>query len=123
MKLLLKVLFATLFVLPLTSKAEMLSWVLPVENSTNITTTLSKGEVMEFVTVAGDSSLVIDVTANDRTITFGQGTLSFPYPFAVAGPATVTVRKTSTGGDGGLVTVRMGENQPAARPPLNVSSR
>jgi hypothetical protein len=76
------------------------------------TNVLGTNQVMEIMTTSFGASGVIDVTANQATVSFGQGSLLVPAPFVIAGPAMVVFRKTSTGGEGGLITYRIMTEQP-----------
>jgi hypothetical protein len=93
------------------SQSQLKTWVQPAGSSANLTNTISANQVIEILSVALDTATSIDVTVGGNTVTFGNGNLTTPVPFVVAGPATLTIRKTSSGGLGGLVTFRLSEKQ------------
>jgi hypothetical protein len=89
------------------AQAQLNTVVLPGTSATNVTFTLSGNHAFEILTIAVDPSVVVEFDNGTDTVTFGQGRLEFPYPFVFAGPGTVSLKKTSTGGDGGMVTYRL----------------
>lgn len=75
-----------------------------------LTNVLSANQVMEILTISMDSASIIEVIANGETIAFGQRQdRIYPTPFVIAGPATVILRRDSTGGSGSMMTYRITE--------------
>lgn len=90
------------------------SWIQPEGGTSSMTSTLSSNQVMEILSISVDASTAIEITIGEQTTTFGSGgNLVFPYPFIIAGPATVSFKKTSTGGSGGMITYRISPKGPA----------
>jgi hypothetical protein len=85
------------------------TWVHSASMTTNTTLTLAENQLMEVLSVSLDnSSGSIDITTTDTTMTLGiGGNPNVPYPLVISGPAVVTLKKESTGGQGNMLTYRL----------------
>lgn len=105
-----------LFLLALTASAQTATpqfstWV-QATGTVNQTNVLGANQVMEILSVAADETVGIEVSANGQTVSFGRRArdLGFPpSPLIIAGPATVTFFRISSGGVGGIISYRISE--------------
>ncbi len=96
----------------LSMHAQVTTWLQPTTVSTNMAITIEANQVLEILSLALDPSSSLDVVRGDQKVTLGSGgNPNLPYPLVLAGPATITLRKTSTGGQGSLMTFRIGSAQ------------
>ena len=109
----LTVLFAFLFVSLLSAKAQVVTWINPESNATNHSVVINSGQVLEVLSVALDNSSSIQLINGSEELTLGSpGNPSIPYPLVIAGPMTMVFKKTSTGGQGSMMTFRVVEGGP-----------
>ncbi|MFN7138003.1 MAG: hypothetical protein ACK4UN_01545 [Limisphaerales bacterium] len=102
-----------LSITPLIHAQTLATWIFPPNVTTNQNLVLAPNQVMEVVSITLDNSASIDVTTGEgQTVTFGAGGNPLvPTPLVVAGPATVSLRKTTSGPHGSLMTFRVTQVQ------------
>ena len=103
------ILFLPIFLLGLLSaNAQVVTWINPESNSTNHSVVINQGQVMEVLSIALDNSSSVQLISGTEEMTLGSpGNPNIPYPLVIAGPSTVIFKKTSTGGQGSMMTFRI----------------
>ncbi|MBA4148344.1 MAG: hypothetical protein H0X66_09535 [Verrucomicrobia bacterium] len=118
----------TAFILATTfslSAQTVTTWIQPRNVTTNQTLLLGQNQVMEVLSLIMDRSTAIDITVGEQTITLGTGGVTefFPNQVVVAGPATVVMRRPSSGDQASMMTFRVVQIETPATGPRQVSSR
>lgn len=101
------------------------TWIQPRNVTTNQTLLLGQNQVMEVLSLSLDRSTAIDITIEGQTLTFGTGGVTdrLPQPLVVAGPATVVMRRPTSGDEGSIMTFRVVPMQKPSPQTAQVSVR
>lgn len=92
----------------LSAQAQVVTWINPENAATNRSVVINSGQVMEVLSIVLDSSSSVQIISGTDELTLGTpGNPNVPYPLVIAGPTTVVFKKTSTGGQGSMLTFRV----------------